>query len=266
MKGYLAISLSALAAGCLCHMYPSKPCMRKSPEPACGIRKPDYDLMSPIGRDNKPIAPLCHHTTPLLSSAGTYQAGGTIEVEFKNTNTTHNGGHCEFSLSYDGGKTFVAIQTILKTCFYADEARTVMNRSFSVSIPQGAPSGKAVFSWSWVNASGNREFYMTCSDIEIEGSKCGFLEGPLMITPNYDGSSPFIPDFGGGGKDGSHYYNDRPIVKVIYNDTSASSDGILACLETPTPGATESSGRIPSDTGNTSAVAKPDPASVPDAN
>ncbi|KAJ1967694.1 hypothetical protein IWQ62_001699 [Dispira parvispora] len=249
MKVSVAILLGALATICLGHMYPSKPCVRKSPEPTCNIRKPDYDIMSPIGRDNKPIYPLCHHTTPLLSSAGTFQAGGIIEVEFKNTNTTHNGGHCEFSLSYDGGKSFVAIQTILRSCFYTNETKTVMNRSFNVSIPDGAPSGKVVFAWSWVNASGNREFYMTCSDIEIEGSEDGVLEGPLMITPNYDGSYPLIPDFGGGGEDGSNYYKDRPIVKVTTDSTSTSTCDTPVYPDTPTSGNSERGDKVPSDTG-----------------
>ncbi|KAJ1658708.1 hypothetical protein IWQ61_002093 [Dispira simplex] len=218
MKYYVTVALSVLVAGCLGHMYPSSPCARGSPLSTCGYPNPDYNLMAPIATDNSPNAPLCHHAEPYASPVETVQAGSSITVVFEGS-AIHNGGHCEFSLSYDGGKQFVAIQTILKTCFLS-------GKTFNVPIPQDAPSGKAVFAWSWVNASGNREFYMTCSDIEIQGGKGGALKGPQMITPNYDGNSPTIGEFGtGGGDDGSKYYKERPNIEVSGSGTSNSSGG-----------------------------------------
>ncbi|KAJ1656455.1 hypothetical protein IWQ61_003972 [Dispira simplex] len=218
MKYYVTVALSALVAGCLGHMYPSSPCARGSPLGTCGYPNPDYNLMAPIATDNSPNAPLCHHAEPYASPVETVQAGSSITVVFEGS-AIHNGGHCEFSLSYDGGKQFVAIQTIIKTCFLS-------GKTFNVPIPQDAPSGKAVFAWSWVNASGNREFYMTCSDIEIQGGKGGVLKGPQMITPNYDGNSPTIGEFGtGGGDDGSKYYKERPNIEVSGSGASSPSGG-----------------------------------------
>jgi hypothetical protein len=78
----------------------------------------------------------------------------------------HNGGLCEFALSYDGGKSYTVIATYHKTCpdiFF----------TWPVKIPQHAPScytrGQCIFSWTWINAIGNREFYQNCVDVRIEG-------------------------------------------------------------------------------------------------
>ncbi|KAJ1967693.1 hypothetical protein IWQ62_001698 [Dispira parvispora] len=214
----MPITLSALVAGCLGHMYPSTPCMRGSPLPNCKYPKPNFDLTSPIGSGGRPAFPICHHTEPYPSPVATYQAGSSITVTFE-TSATHNGGNCEFSLSYDGGKTFVAIQTIMKTCF-------LNGKTFNVPIPKDAPSGKAVFAWSWVNATGNREFYMTCSDIEIQGTPGGKLVGPRMITPNYDANSPHIGEFGSGnGDDGAKYYTDRPTITLTANGGASVPEG-----------------------------------------
>ncbi|KAJ1658710.1 hypothetical protein IWQ61_002095 [Dispira simplex] len=218
MKYYLPITLSALVVGCLGHMYPSTPCMRGSPLPNCKYPKPDFDLTSPIGSGGNPAFPICHHTEPYPSPVATYQAGSSITVTFE-TSAIHNGGNCEFSLSYDGGKTFVSIQTILKTCF-------LNGKTFNVPIPKDAPSGKTVFAWSWVNATGNREFYMTCSDIEIQGTPGGKIVGPRMITPNYDASSPHIGEFGNGKADGgAKYYTDRPTITVTASGGASVPEG-----------------------------------------
>ncbi|KAJ1971899.1 hypothetical protein H4R34_005591 [Dimargaris verticillata] len=198
--------LSALAAGCSAHMYPSSPCMRGSPLAECNYDPKDYSLSAPIGTDGSQTFPLCHHTTPFKSSQGTYNAGDSIKVAFQD-GATHNGGNCEFSLSYDDGKTFVSIKTIMDNCF-------LEGLTFDVPIPENAPSGDmVVFAWSWVNKTGNREFYMTCSDITIKGSPNGVLTGPKMLTPNY-GDGPRIEEFTNGGDNGSKFYEDRPNISV----------------------------------------------------
>ncbi|KAJ1971310.1 hypothetical protein H4R35_005338 [Dimargaris xerosporica] len=216
--------LGMLAAGCLAHIYPSSPCMRGSPLAECNYEPKDYSLSSPIGSGGSTTAPLCHHAKAYDKPVKTYKAGDSINVVF-NGGATHNGGHCEFSLSYDGGKTFVAIKTILDTCF-------LEGLTFNVPIPANAPSGdKVVFAWSWVNKTGNREFYMTCSDIAIQGSGSGVLEGPPMIHPNY-GNGPKIGEFTNGGDNGSKYYKERQNIRVQGSggssaaaDSSSSSSG-----------------------------------------
>ncbi|KAJ1952722.1 hypothetical protein IWQ62_006161 [Dispira parvispora] len=244
MKYQVTVSLITLVAGCLGHMYPSTPCVRGSPLAQCGYPNPNVNLMAPIGTDNKPTFPICHHAEPYASPVETVQAGSSITVSFDGT-AIHNGGHCEFSLSYDGGKTFVAIQTIIKKCF-------LEGKSFSVPIPKEAPNGKAVFAWSWVNATGNREFYMTCSDIEIQGGGSGSLKGPKMLTPNYDGSSPKIGEFGQGGDDCSNLYKERPTIEISAGGAAASSGGQSKYPEAPASGGTN--GQSPTEAGTPTAT------------
>ncbi|KAI8054428.1 hypothetical protein BDF22DRAFT_775194 [Syncephalis plumigaleata] len=83
----------------------------------------------------------------------------------------HNGGHCQFSLSYDGGKTFVVIKDVL--------------------------NNNAIFAWSWINATGVREYYMNCADIAIEGVSDGKVTGPKMLVANILGG-PTVPEWGSG--------------------------------------------------------------------
>ncbi|KAJ1659751.1 hypothetical protein IWQ61_001212 [Dispira simplex] len=236
MKYQVTFALFTLIAGSLGHMYPSSPCVRGSPLSTCGYPTPDYDLAAPIGSDNQPKFPLCHHTQPYASPVATVQAGSSLTVTFETT-AIHDGGHCEFSLSYDGGKTFVAIHTILKTCFLS-------GKSFNVPFPKDAPNGNAVFAWGWVNASGNREFYMTCSDIEVQGGGSGSLKGPKMLTPNYDQNSPRIAEFGKGGDDGSNFYKQRPTIEITAggNTVSSGDQSTYSSVSVPnvTPTATSS--------------------------
>ncbi|RKP12818.1 hypothetical protein BJ684DRAFT_935, partial [Piptocephalis cylindrospora] len=41
-----------------------------------------------------------------------YQAGASVSTRFTGTDN-HQGGHCQFALSYDEGKVFVVIHTII---------------------------------------------------------------------------------------------------------------------------------------------------------
>ncbi|RIA91932.1 Lytic polysaccharide monooxygenase, partial [Glomus cerebriforme] len=97
----------------------------------------------------------------------TFKAGEVISDKQKDQ-ARHNGGLCEFSLSYDGGKTYTVIATYKKTC------PDIFFDGWKVKIPENAPScdspGNCIFSWSWINAVGNREFYQNCADIKLEGN------------------------------------------------------------------------------------------------
>ncbi|KAJ1930448.1 hypothetical protein IWQ60_000314 [Tieghemiomyces parasiticus] len=200
-------------------MKPIYPCPRGSALPKCGYPYPDYSLSSPISKDGIPHAPLCHHKIPYANPVAEFLAGETINMEFDPEGAPHGGGHCEFSLSYDGGSTFISILTILRTCF--QDGFVV-----DVPIPHTAPASRqVVLAWTWVNAVGNREFYMTCSDIAIMGAPRGMLTGPLMLTPNY-GDGPAIQEFS-TGDDGSGYYKERKdIVVYIPPETDVAEKGM----------------------------------------
>ncbi|CAG8446973.1 5594_t:CDS:2 [Ambispora gerdemannii] len=141
-----------------------------------------------------------------------FRAGDIINVKFwnsafpngpqtgseSNNQARHNGGLCEFALSYDGGQTYTVIATYHRTCpdIYFD---------WKVKIPDAAPScdnpGKCIFSWTWINALGNREFYQNCADIKLIGTATAPLpiiditranlppQFPEIMTPEGDPSN-----------------------------------------------------------------------------
>ncbi|KAF8930210.1 hypothetical protein EDD21DRAFT_443698 [Dissophora ornata] len=116
----------------------------------------------------------------------TYSAGQIIPVRFWNFNiknpkkfpppsglaqSRHGGGACEFSLSYDGGKTWKVIGQYTKTCpdiYY----------EWPVMIPKNVPSctdsTKCLFAFSWT-AYSTDQFYHHCANVIIRGSKTGKL-------------------------------------------------------------------------------------------
>ncbi|KAF9142558.1 hypothetical protein BGX30_002702 [Mortierella sp. GBA39] len=81
----------------------------------------------------------------------------------------HGGGMCEFSLSYDNGKTFHLIGRYTRTCpdaYY----------QWPVKIPDNVPSctekNKCLFVWTWT-ANILPQWYMNCADIHLTGVKNG---------------------------------------------------------------------------------------------
>ncbi|KAI8050361.1 putative endoglucanase precursor, partial [Syncephalis plumigaleata] len=134
----------------------------------------DYNLESPLNFAQFPGDLPCRHKDrgPIVA---TYNAGQMIDVSFKKINT-HMGGHCQFGLSYDN-KNFVVLKTVFERCF-------LDGLSFKVPLPSGAPAGNAVLSWSWVNAEGNREYYMNCADVKINGPANGSVTGQRVVVAN----------------------------------------------------------------------------------
>ncbi|KAG0280406.1 hypothetical protein BGZ95_010221 [Linnemannia exigua] len=121
-----------------------------------------------------------------------YRAGQVIDVRFfvyeigswtrfpptpGIRNARHGGGACEFSLSYDGGKSWKVIGQYTRTCpdvYY----------EWPVQIPKNVPSctdsNKCLFAWSWT-AYATNQYYHHCANIQITGVKDGKLP-PLDMT------------------------------------------------------------------------------------
>ncbi|KAJ1936809.1 hypothetical protein EC988_008085, partial [Linderina pennispora] len=152
---------------------------------------------------------------------------------------THSGGHCEFSLSYDGGKTFVVVHQALKYCFFtgapsAGGVDTV--RSYTINLPANLPgTDRAVFAWTWVNAAGNREFYNGCGDIAIKGS-AGSYTGKKVTIANYGPGYPVIPEFLGNYNTGLEYYTTNTTAVTVtgpgYNGGSGTTTSPAATTTT----------------------------------
>ncbi|KXS11541.1 hypothetical protein M427DRAFT_102285, partial [Gonapodya prolifera JEL478] len=117
----------------------------------------------------------------------THQAGSSISVTLGEGGAPHDGGHCQFALLYDNGNMFVVLSTVKRECLRAE------GLSYTVPIPAGAPSGDAIFSWSWINAVGSREYYQDCGDVTIQGADGGSLTGPQLLVVNAPPSTVIVP-------------------------------------------------------------------------
>ncbi|KAJ1931169.1 hypothetical protein FBU59_006808, partial [Linderina macrospora] len=225
-----AATLMTLAAAATAHMQITYPCPRFSPNCATTPTLPpgeslNYDMASPIGSGGSIIAPLCHSSTPWPQVNEKWTAGQSITVKFAQGGAAHGGGHCEFSLSYDGGKTFVVIHQELKYCFVgsASNSNTAGINSYTFNLPSELPgTDHAVFAWSWVNAIGNREFYMDCADVSISGSSKSYT-GKEMTIANYGPNYPTIGEFGGNYDTGLEYYKSARQITVTGSGTATGS-------------------------------------------
>ncbi|EED13456.1 extracellular protein, putative [Talaromyces stipitatus ATCC 10500] len=151
MKTTFAIC-AFLAATVSAHMQMSNPYPIRSPlNPNGDEAKKDYSYTSPLDASGSNF-PCKGYQNDAFKSVATYTAGG---------NATHGGGSCQLSLSYDTGKTFTVIQSMEGGC--------PLTSNYSFTIPSDAPSGQALFAWSWFNKIGNREMYMNCAQVTIEG-------------------------------------------------------------------------------------------------
>ncbi|KAJ2805154.1 hypothetical protein H4R20_002204 [Coemansia guatemalensis] len=197
-------------------------------------------MTSPIPADGV----LCKSNTPWPEPVAKWTAGQSITVEFEGS-AVHDGGHCQFSLSYDGGKTFAVVYELIRYCFVGGEGvpggRT---NSYTFDLPKNIPSSdKVVFAWSWVNNVGNREFYMNCADVTISGGSSSSYTGKQMVIANHNGY-PTIQPFGNPDDYAKGYalYKNAPEVTVGPNGSSGGSDG--------SSGADGSEDNTPSDSGS----------------
>ncbi|KAI0484232.1 hypothetical protein GGR56DRAFT_15100 [Xylariaceae sp. FL0804] len=123
----------------------------------------DYSITSPISGAQFP----CKNYLKLLgtpegASVATYAPGQQATMTISG-GAYHNGGSCQLSLSYDKGKTFTVIKSFIGGC------PTASGGTFAFTVPQDAPEGDdVVFAWTWVNKTGNREFYMSCAVVTIK--------------------------------------------------------------------------------------------------
>ena len=166
----------------------------------------DYNMNFPLRSDGSQLP--CKRYAPGLPVVS-LTAGQSFNITAYGT-TFHSGGHCQFSISYDD-KTFVVLRTVMKNCFVG----TGLN--FLVTLPVDTPScDRCTIAWSWVNAIGNREFYMNCADVRITNSRSvadQVITGKNYTVANMPGY-PTIPEFSPNTYDGSDLYASAPIVTV----------------------------------------------------
>ncbi|KAL1972778.1 hypothetical protein VTN31DRAFT_6320 [Thermomyces dupontii] len=132
-------------------------------------------IRSPLDRNNGPEDKDYSYTNPLSQKGDDFPCKGYADDPvrpvkeyvagqqyiMKTAGTAvHEGGSCQLSLSYDK-KKFTVIKSIEGGCPLAG--------SYTFTIPPDAPSGEALFAWTWFNKIGNREMYMNCAWVTIKG-------------------------------------------------------------------------------------------------
>ncbi|KXN72951.1 hypothetical protein CONCODRAFT_77581 [Conidiobolus coronatus NRRL 28638] len=164
----------------------------------------NYNLLAPVDKYG------CNQFTQTAPVA-TYKAGGSIQFSFAGT-ATHNGGSCQFGLSYDG-QNFITLKDVIGDCLIGAE-------SYDVPIPKDAPNGNAIAGWFWINKTGNREFYMNCIDIAIEGgSDKKELSGRSISIANIEGRTT-IPEGEGGISQTEDLYNSAKTITITQGGSS----------------------------------------------
>ncbi|KAF3384516.1 hypothetical protein F1880_003067 [Penicillium rolfsii] len=153
LAGLLATSASA-------HMQMSKPYPIRSPLNKDSNENKDYSYTNPLQPSGSDYPCKGYANDPFQSQAS-YSPGQTYELELDGS-ATHSGGSCQLSLTYDRGKTFKVIESMLGDCPIA--------KKYNFQIPSDAPSGEALLAWTWFNKVGNREMYMNCAMVTIGGS------------------------------------------------------------------------------------------------
>ena len=114
----------------------------------------DYNIMAPLNIPGYSFP--CKGYPKGPATADFYS--NNIAVTLEGT-AVHGGGHCQFGISYDD-TNFVVLKTVIRTCL-------IEGMTYNVPLPSNMPSGKVTFFWTWVNAIGNREYYMECADVTV---------------------------------------------------------------------------------------------------
>ncbi|CZR61326.1 uncharacterized protein PAC_11222 [Phialocephala subalpina] len=130
------------------------------------------------------------HPASIGASTHTYTAGasGTFSVM---GGAVHDGGSCQIALAYPNDKfsKFTVIHSYEGSCPLSD------GQTFSFTVPADAPTGSAVFAWTWHNKVGNREIYQSCSPVTIVAGSGGTASPDVPFSARPD---IFVANLGNG--------------------------------------------------------------------
>lgn len=158
----------------------------------------------------------CQGRTQNAEQVTTVTAGQMQTVKLWGA-AVHGGGSCQFSVAYGDAPPATAdgwhtIYSIIGGCpaeaagnipsvesdpagrengpQCGNDSGTECMREFQVPIPKDMKNGPAIFAWTWFNNLGNREMYMTCAPINVEGGleDSSFVDTlPAIFTANIPG-------------------------------------------------------------------------------
>ena len=164
----------------------------------------DYNIMAPLNTPGYSFP--CKGFSKGPSTAKIYS--NTISVTLEGS-AIHGGGHCQFGISYDD-VNYIVLKSVIRTCL-------IDGMSYDIQLPDNIPSGDVTFFWSWVNAIGNREYYMECADVSIFNN-LEYINEPIvgnkLVVLNMPGF-PIIPEFPNLDMyDGSEYILNSPTCSI----------------------------------------------------
>ncbi|KAM0204221.1 hypothetical protein ACHAPA_009344 [Fusarium lateritium] len=125
----------------------------------------DYSMTAPLEASGANFPCKGYHSlfgTKQGASVADWAAGGSYNMSITG-GANHGGGSCQASLSFDKGESWQVIHSYIGNCPGAGTS------TFDFKVPSDAPSGEAIFAWTWFNQIGNREMYMNCAAVTIGG-------------------------------------------------------------------------------------------------
>lgn len=165
---------------------------------------------SPVTADNFPCQ-LGGVAPDGITGEPTKMAKGETQQMGFTGGTTHSGGSCQVSITYDNPPTKDSVFKVIHSIHGGCTARNINGNIgtsaemeapdlYDFTIPDDVPGGKATLAWSWINRSGGvNEFYMNCAPIDIggEGGDESALEAlPDMFVANVPGVSDCMSTLG----------------------------------------------------------------------
>ncbi|KAL7909489.1 hypothetical protein GGI35DRAFT_384403 [Trichoderma velutinum] len=164
----------------------------------------DYSMTSPLSASGSDFPCKGYQKllgTPEGKSVATWAPGGSYSFTITGS-ANHGGGSCQASLSYDKGQTWKVIHSYIGGCPPQEDS------DWKFTVPTDAPSGEAMFAWTWFNQIGNREMYMNCAAVTIGAGKkraasTSFSSLPDIFVANvgnnvctYEGKDVMFPNPG----------------------------------------------------------------------
>ncbi|KAH7347931.1 hypothetical protein B0T11DRAFT_303047 [Plectosphaerella cucumerina] len=271
-----ALLLAGLQAMVCAHMEMTFPPPLRSKANPFAAGDVDFDMTSPLdasGADFPCKGYLNLLGTDAAQPVTTFAGGQTYNMTIGG-GAAHEGGSCQASLSFDKGKTFTVIKSIVGGCPLSGTS------SFDFTVPADVPTANdAVFAWTWFNKIGNREMYMNCAVVSTQGggaskrqTSTAFSSRPAILVANVgngcstaegtdvkfpspgpdvtdDSSSTSAPEgscgsTGGGGSGGG----DNGAAPPVDGSPSTPATTVLPPTNTPAPSAGEPDGQPPSNT------------------
>jgi hypothetical protein len=126
------------------------------------------------------------------ASTNTYKTGSTQQLSFMGS-AVHGGGSCQVSLTTDKNPTKDSVWKVIHSIEggcpaknqagnYPENASADNPDKYDFKIPEELAAGDYVLAWTWFNHVGNREMYMNCAAVKVEGQ--GGSEGYLDSLPD----------------------------------------------------------------------------------